>query len=69
RNDHPFYKDMNGLVSWIETAGQAIDVTDKGVVTDPSRLVTIDYFRSLPVADLLPLDYEPENLSGGSARH
>ncbi|MFN8340309.1 MAG: carboxypeptidase-like regulatory domain-containing protein [Cyclobacteriaceae bacterium] len=69
RNDHPFYKDMNGLVSWIETAGQAIDVTDKGVVTDPSRLVTIGYFRSLRVADLLPLDYEPENLSGGSARH
>lgn len=57
--EHNFYRDIPYRVFWIESEQLVVEVNSKGVLKDPTSILTTGYTRTLRVADMLPTDYEP----------
>lgn len=54
------YWDVPYPVSWIEVRGGFVNVTDDGIVLNPSKVTISGYMFNARIADLLPNDYQPE---------
>lgn len=61
---HPFYKDIQFRVFWIEVPKSLIELNAKGLLLDPTAIRSSGYTRILRVADWLPNDYEPTETAG-----
>jgi hypothetical protein len=53
-----FYRDDNRLISWIENV-KDLDFNDKGIIQNPKDLITAGFISSKRLAEMLPLDYLP----------
>ena len=53
-----FYRDDNRMISWIETT-KDLDFNDRGVILNPKELVMSGFMSGKRLAEMLPLDYLP----------
>lgn len=53
-----FYRDDNRMISWIE-ASKDLDFNDRGVILNPKELVMSGFMSGKRLAEMLPLDYLP----------
>ena len=53
-----FYRDDNRMISWIETS-KDLEFNDKGVILNPKDLVVSGFMSGKRLAEMLPLDYLP----------
>ncbi len=53
-----FYRDDNRMISWIETS-KDLEFNDKGVILNPKDLVMSGFMSGKRLAEMLPLDYLP----------
>lgn len=54
------YQDVFYPVSWLESTGGPIELTQEGVVLNPDRLIVSGAMLNKRVADMLPHDYRPD---------
>ncbi len=54
------YDDVIAPVSWIDLKNGSIKVNSNGIVLDPENIVTSGYISSLRIADMLPINYKPD---------
>jgi hypothetical protein len=54
------YWDIPYPVSWIETKGGYLKVTEDGVVLNPIDMILSGYMFDARIADILPNDYQPD---------
>ena len=58
-----FYKDINYPVSWLQTKTGSIIVDGNGNLLNPTDVLVSGSMAESRVSGMLPLDYQPENLS------
>ncbi len=56
----PTYLDNNYQVSWLSLKANEIEVYQNGLLKNPLQVYTSGYMGNLRIADMLPLDYEPD---------
>lgn len=59
RHEPLFYVDNDDQVSWLQSKESHIVISASGVPQEPHKLVTLGYWSTLRIADMLPLDYDP----------